>query len=34
LAHDGYCAEGDACVLFIAFELPVDAVPVGDAPVD
>lgn len=27
LSHDGYCAEGDPCVLFIAFELPVDAMP-------
>jgi quercetin dioxygenase-like cupin family protein len=30
LPHDGFCAEGDPCVLFIAFELPVDAVPVED----
>lgn len=25
--HTAYCAEGDACVLFIAFEEPVDAFP-------
>lgn len=30
LPHKGHCAEGDPCVLFIAFELPVDAVPVDD----
>jgi quercetin dioxygenase-like cupin family protein len=27
-AHSGYCEAGEACVLFIAFESPVDAVPV------
>lgn len=28
LAHEGHCAEGpDPCILFIAFELPVDAIP-------
>jgi quercetin dioxygenase-like cupin family protein len=27
LPHDGYCAAGDPCVLFIAFEQPVDAIP-------
>lgn len=27
LPHSGHCAEGDPCVLFIAFEAPVDAVP-------
>lgn len=27
LPHDAYCAPGDPCVLFIAFEEPVDAVP-------
>ena len=26
--HDGYCASSDPCVLFIAFESPLDAVPV------
>jgi quercetin dioxygenase-like cupin family protein len=31
LPHKGFCAEGDPCVLFIAFELPVDAVPVEDS---
>jgi quercetin dioxygenase-like cupin family protein len=28
LPHKAFCAEGDPCVLFIAFEEPVDAVPV------
>lgn len=28
LPHDGYCAKGDPCVLFIAFESPVDAIPI------
>lgn len=28
LPHKGSCAAGDPCVLFIAFEQPVDAVPV------
>lgn len=27
LPHKGVCAKGDPCVLFIAFEGPVDAVP-------
>jgi len=27
LPHKGSCAAGDPCILFIAFELPVDAVP-------
>lgn len=27
LPHTGFCAKGDPCVLFIAFEGPVDAVP-------
>lgn len=27
LGHEGRCAAGDPCVLFIAFETPVDAVP-------
>lgn len=26
--HDAYCLPGDACVLFIAFEEPLDAYPV------
>lgn len=30
LPHEGFCAEGDPCILFIAFELPIDAVPVED----
>lgn len=25
--HDAYCAQGDDCVLFIAFEEPLDAYP-------
>ncbi|HEX5787666.1 MAG TPA: cupin domain-containing protein [Woeseiaceae bacterium] len=29
LPHSATCAPGDACVLFIAFVEPVDAVPVG-----
>lgn len=28
LPHDAYCSPGDACVLFIAFEEPLDAYPV------
>ena len=32
--HDAVCASAVPCVLFIAFEAPVDAVPVGTAPVD
>ena len=28
LPHKAYCAEGAPCVLFIAFEGPLDAVPV------
>jgi quercetin dioxygenase-like cupin family protein len=27
LPHEGRCAAGDPCILFIAFEEPVDAVP-------
>ena len=27
--HDAYCVPGDACVLFIAFEAPLDATPIG-----
>jgi quercetin dioxygenase-like cupin family protein len=27
LPHKAYCAKGAACVLFIAFEAPIDAVP-------
>ncbi|MDP1758138.1 MAG: cupin domain-containing protein [Pseudohongiella sp.] len=26
--HDGFCASSEPCVLFIAFESPLDAVPV------
>jgi hypothetical protein len=31
LPHSGRCAQGDPCVLFIAFESPVDAIPVEEA---
>ncbi|MCC5862048.1 MAG: cupin domain-containing protein [Gammaproteobacteria bacterium] len=32
LAHEGHCAEGpDPCILFIAFEQPVDAIPTDAA---
>jgi len=27
LGHTGKCAKGDPCVLFIAFEAPIDAMP-------
>ena len=30
LPHKAFCAKGDPCVLFIAFESPVDAFPVED----
>lgn len=30
LPHTAYCAAGAPCVLFIAFEEPVDAIPVGN----
>lgn len=29
--HDGYCASKVPCILFIAFESPLDAVPVESA---
>ncbi len=29
--HHGFCASADPCVLFIAFESPLDAVPVESA---
>jgi uncharacterized RmlC-like cupin family protein len=32
LPHEGYCAKGEACVLFIAFEEPVDAIPIAGTP--
>ncbi len=32
LAHKGYCASKEPCILFIAFESPLDAVP-GEVPV-
>jgi uncharacterized RmlC-like cupin family protein len=32
LPHKATCAKGDSCVLFIAFESPVDAVPVETTP--
>jgi mannose-6-phosphate isomerase-like protein (cupin superfamily) len=30
LPHKASCAKGDPCVLFIAFESPIDAVPMED----
>ncbi len=30
LPHSGHCDAGDPCILFIAFEQPVDAHPVAD----
>lgn len=30
LPHDAYCLRGDDCVLFIAFEKPLDAIPLDD----
>lgn len=30
--HAGVCASADPCVLFIAFESPVDAIPAGETP--
>jgi quercetin dioxygenase-like cupin family protein len=30
--HEGYCASAAPCILFIAFELPVDAVPMASEP--
>jgi quercetin dioxygenase-like cupin family protein len=33
LPHSGRCAPGDPCILFIAFEEPVDAVP-GSPPAE
>jgi len=29
--HSGFCASADPCVLFIAFESPLDAIPVESA---
>lgn len=29
--HEAHCVDGAACVLFIAFESPVDAMPMDDA---
>jgi len=31
LPHEAHCAAGAPCVLFIAFEAPVDAMPMEDA---
>jgi len=31
LAHQATCAKGDPCVLFIAFESPLDAIPTDAA---
>jgi len=30
LPHKGRCAEGDPCILFIAFEQPIDAEPMAE----
>ena len=30
--HSAYCASAEPCILFIAFESPLDAVPVEDPP--
>lgn len=27
LAHDGYCASDEACIMFVAYETAIDAVP-------
>ena len=32
LPHEAYCAKGASCVLFIAFEAPIDAVATEGAP--
>lgn len=32
LPHKAVCAKGDPCVLFIAFESPLDAIPTEAAP--
>lgn len=31
LPHHAFCASSDACVLFVAFESPLDAIPVENA---
>ena len=31
LAHTAECLDGDSCILFIAFEKPVDAVATAEA---
>jgi len=31
LPHDAFCASSEPCILFIAFESPLDAVPVENA---
>jgi len=28
--HEGFCASAEPCILFIAFESPLDAVPLGE----
>lgn len=30
VGHRGFCAGSDPCILFVAFDLPVDAVPTGN----
>ncbi|MDH4124585.1 MAG: DUF4437 domain-containing protein [Gammaproteobacteria bacterium] len=31
LPHEAHCADGDDCILFIAFEAPLDAIPLVKA---
>lgn len=31
LPHHAFCASSDACILFVAFESPLDAIPVENA---
>ena len=30
LAHDGYCASKEDCVMFVAYETPIDAIPISN----
>jgi quercetin dioxygenase-like cupin family protein len=32
LPHQATCAKGDSCILFIAFEGPIDAIPTASSP--
>jgi len=31
LPHSAYCSKGTACIIFIAFEAPIDAVPIENS---